>query len=651
MQSQQLSSGSLEPFQPSVFARPPRGWLRPSLMSPSSVLLSSVLLSAVLWSLGAALSGCSGSSEDTSPTPLPGDYDGDGYTVETGDCNEADTSINPGGTESCNGLDDDCNGSIDPGCDEDGDGFLASSAGGEDCDDTAPEVYPGAAELCDTVDNNCDTQVDNIPDRDGDGFTICESDSASNDCNDANPAVYPGAPELFDGLSNDCQLTTSPEQLELSAVRATLIGEYAGDAAGFALSSGGDLNGDGYGDLLVGAPRADGGKTYVLLGGPSGLLKEANAGRQSTLDLSYADSTLRGESLGDGAGAVVQGVGDLNDDGLDDLWIGAPQANAGGGVGYLVPGRTTWGPLYSLAVEGRAFEGGTDASFGSAAAGDFNGDEVPDLLMGAPGEQTDLGAVYLLYGASTLFAQPDEGEPAGLEGLIHIEGIEPDGQLGFALAAGCDLQGDGRSELVLAAPGADQVYIFFGRSSSWRPDLNEADITLRGEPGSLTGQALSCRSDLNHDGYADLVVGAPGASLGAGQLYVVFGKPSGLAQQLDLGLADVVLEGDAGAALGASLSTGGDINQDGIDDLVVGAPGVGASWLILGRTPTQSWSSGPVELAAAAELLAPSEALTGAAVAIVSDLNADGAAEWALGAPAESTGGENAGAIYLLYGY
>lgn len=616
--------------------------------APAPTLWPWMLVSSLslLWTLG-----CSSTSTDSSPTPLPGDYDGDGYTVDTGDCNEADTSINPAGTETCNGLDDNCDGSIDPGCDEDGDGFLAPEAGGEDCNDAAPLIYPGAEERCDGIDNNCDSLTDNLPDRDGDGFKPCEAEPTLLDCDDNNPAVFPGAPELFDGQTNDCTASATQEQLDLTAVRATLIGEYAGDAAGFSVASAGDTNGDGYSDLLVGAPRADGGKTYLLFGGPNGLLKEANAGRPSTLDLSYADVTFRGVSAGDGAGAVVQGLGDINDDGLDDFWIGAPLAGQGAGLGQLIPGRATWGPLYSLSTEGRVFEGELGAALGSAAAGDLNGDQVPDLLIGAPGEQTGVGAVYLLYGGVDVFGTPEAPASSGLEALTRIDGIEPAGMLGLALASGCDLQGDGRAELVLAAPGADRVYVFFGQAGDWSPDLNNADITLSGEPGSLTGQALSCGSDLNHDGYGELVIGAPGAAAGAGKLYIVFGKPSGLAQQLDLALADVILEGDAGMALATSLSTGGDLNRDGIDDLVVAAPGVGASWLITGRAMTQTWTSGPVGSEAAAELLTSSQFTAGCAATLLNDLNGDGAAEWGLGDPAESSGGDNAGAVYLLYGY
>ncbi|MBK6832053.1 MAG: putative metal-binding motif-containing protein [Flavobacteriales bacterium] len=166
------------------------------------------------------------------------DADNDGFTLCTGDCNDTDDTINPNGTEVCDGADNDCDGIIDEGfparyADTDGDGFgdpnnpsscndPTSTTDNTDCDDADPTVYPTAPEICDGLDNDCNGTVDDnqAEDNDNDGFTPC-----TGDCDDANDTVFPGAPELCDGLDNDCN-----GAIELS-IDAYPDGDGFGDAA------------------------------------------------------------------------------------------------------------------------------------------------------------------------------------------------------------------------------------------------------------------------------------------------------------------------------------------------------------------------------------------------------------------------------------
>jgi len=124
------------------------------------------------------------------------DLDGDGVTECAGDCDDTDASVFPGAVESCNDVDDDCDGDVDEGFDADGDGWTVC---GGDCDDSEPTTNPDCGEVCDGVDNDCDGVVDNGYDADGDGVSSCDGD-----CDDADPTVFPGAPETCDGLDNDC---------------------------------------------------------------------------------------------------------------------------------------------------------------------------------------------------------------------------------------------------------------------------------------------------------------------------------------------------------------------------------------------------------------------------------------------------------------
>lgn len=137
------------------------------------------------------------------------DNDGDGFTLNNGDCNDNDPNIFPGAAELCDGIDNDCDGIIPATeVDNDGDGFMAC----DDCNDNNAVIFPGAAEICDGLDNDCDGILPtNEMDTDGDGFMACE------DCNDNNAAVFPGAVEICDGLDNDCDGLVPNDELDTDA--------------------------------------------------------------------------------------------------------------------------------------------------------------------------------------------------------------------------------------------------------------------------------------------------------------------------------------------------------------------------------------------------------------------------------------------------
>ncbi len=142
---------------------------------------------------------CAGDCDDNDPDLHPADLDLDGFTPCDGDCDDSSADTYPGATEICDGLDNDCDGVLDPPeADFDGDGVPICAA---DCDDSDPLTYPGAPEQCDGLDNDCDGDVDEGfgADADGDGYTMCQGD-----CDDGDPGIYPGAPEVCDGLDSDC---------------------------------------------------------------------------------------------------------------------------------------------------------------------------------------------------------------------------------------------------------------------------------------------------------------------------------------------------------------------------------------------------------------------------------------------------------------
>lgn len=170
-----------------------------------------------------------------------GDEDGDGYKPGEGDCDDTDPKINPGATELCDGIDNNCEGTIDEGewfPDVDGDGYgygAASTApdcaagelaadDGRDCDDLDPAINPRASEVCNGIDDDCDGEIDDgatthwYADSDGDGYgefmvriDACEAPGGfvadATDCDDTNPSINPSFPEVCDGVDNNCDGT------------------------------------------------------------------------------------------------------------------------------------------------------------------------------------------------------------------------------------------------------------------------------------------------------------------------------------------------------------------------------------------------------------------------------------------------------------
>ncbi|MBI2339845.1 MAG: FG-GAP repeat protein [Deltaproteobacteria bacterium] len=374
-----------------------------------------------------------------------------GYVDNSTDCDDTQSSIYYGALEYCNGQDDNCDGAIDESsavdapawyADGDADGFGSASTSvtqcsqssgylsdNSDCDDTNSAVNPAETEVCDTIDNDCDGVTDEddaadastwYADADADGYgdpasstAACDEPSGyvadSTDCDDAEPLANPGETEVCDDfIDNDCDGTDNGCSLSgtisLSSADAKLIGEAASDWAGYSVSGAGDVDGDGLGDILVGARgndaggASDAGAAYLVLGPVSG-----------TGSLSTASAKLTGETAYDNAGSSVASAGDANGDGLSDILVGARYNGTGSllaggsavGAAYLVYGSVSGTMSLSSADAKLTGEAASDYAGSVSGAGDADGDGFSDILVGAYGEDaggSSAGAAYLLYG-------------------------------------------------------------------------------------------------------------------------------------------------------------------------------------------------------------------------------------------------------------
>ncbi|PSB68059.1 hypothetical protein C7B61_02905, partial [filamentous cyanobacterium CCP1] len=301
---------------------------------------------------------------------------------------------------------------------------------------------------------------------------------------------------------------------DLSSIRQTTIkGETRGDRFGNSVSSIGDIDGDGYPDLLIGA-RAIGmdapknrGRTYVIFG------RNKNTGEllstKTSLNVANLDGNdgfkINGLFENELSGWAVSGLGDINDDGYDDFIIGANRNQSGGRAGraFVIFGGQNFGESFDLnpstfvrtggrsgfVITGLSADGGDNLGFSVSPAGDFNGDSIPDLLIGAPGQQNGETAVsgraYVIFG----------GETVGAGGLVSLGLLNAN-----------------------QSPNQTNLIAFEG-TPSFRDDKTIGD---------KAGWSVSGVGDLNDDGIDDIIIGAPESSVSgrqaAGASYVVFGN-------------------------------------------------------------------------------------------------------------------------------
>ncbi len=413
------------------------------------------------------------------------------------------------------------------------------------------------------------------------------------------------------------------------------------DLAGYAVSAVGDLNGDGIDDFAVTSPPGDvgsvfnAGETYVVYGRDTGF--------PPTIELSQLEGgdgttgfVIKGTDLFDLSGTVVSAAGDVNGDGRDDLLIGAPEQDSVGKA-YVLFGRVSNFPaIYALAdlaigdgSEGFVLYAASSGNLTSLnlAAGNVNGDSYNDIIIGSTNDSSAtgqrVGRTYILFGGATGF--PAEFELASLDagdgstGFV-VNGSTFGGDLGISVATG-DVNGDEVDDVIInASPiieGTDlnggRTFVLLGRTTPFPAEFDAMQLvggdgsegyvidgTQQPDPSFYT---VLGTTDINGDGLSDILVGIQGADVDGriktGQCFVVYGRQDPVSSIIELdslstgnGAVGFVINGiDEGDEAGWSVSSAGDFNADGIEDLIVGAreadpnglAGAGESYVIYGR--------------------------------------------------------------------
>lgn len=553
--------------------------------------------------------------------------------------------------------------------------------------------------------------LDNDVDPDGDELVVASFDAASAGggtvvVGDDGAVDYTPAPGYFGTDTFGYSITDGTEEASATVTvyvapvlvpLGTVVGGIGGFAidgelddnqAGSPVGAGGDVDGDGLDDILVGAPEADhvfanAGRGYVVLG------KAEDTDTVLLVDLVEGNGgfVIDPEVISSDTARSISSAGDINGDGLADILVGAPQES----VAYVVFGRADDTMPVDLAevVSGNGGfvlvgEGNTDFTGRRVKpAGDVNGDAIPDLLIGAPLRDTngsDAGRVYVVFGVVDSSDPIDLGDIADGTGGFVIDGETAFDYAGFALDGVADINGDGLSDIVVGAYGASvgvqatgRAYVVFGKDTD-TDAVALADVAggmggfvIDGEAASdACGFAVASPGDVDGDGLGDVLVGAPSNDIGgssSGRSYLVFGRaetdPVPLVDVV-AGMGGFVLDGqDFGENSGAAVSGAGDVNGDGLADFAITAPfadyaadSAGRTYVVYGRA-----GGDPVVLGDVATGIGGfgldgefEDDVSGASVDGNFDVNGDGFSDIVIGAGGADLEGTDIGRSYVVFG-
>ncbi|HYE60017.1 MAG TPA: fibronectin type III domain-containing protein [Candidatus Kapabacteria bacterium] len=469
--------------------------------------------------------------------------------------------------------------------------------------------------------------------------------------------------------------------VDLGTVDASYRGEASGDKAGEYVAGAGDVNNDGYDDFLVAAPdnddsASDAGQVYLFFGTSTGWTMDRS--------LSTAGASFRGEASVSFTQMDMAGVGDVNNDGYDDFLISVEGHSSIRGKVYLILGKASgWAMDTGLASADASYTGEVAVDrAGSAigAAGDVNGDNYDDFIIGAYGNDEggdSAGQVYLILGKASGWTTNVSLSNADASYVGNVV----DGGLGGSISGVGDVNNDGYDDFVMGArlissptiTWGGKVYVIFGKASGWAMDtsVSAANASYIGEASlAFAGSAVAPTGDVNNDGYDDFLIGAEGGSevySDAGEVYLILGKSSGWAASTSLSTADASWRGEAaGDELGDVRSIGravfdgdtfhSDFNGDGYDDIFIGSPynddrttvsSSGQAYVFFGTST--GWGTNRNVGTASSSFWGEGDSnFAGYSLASAGDINNDGADDLIIGAYGNDDAATDAGQAYIV---
>jgi hypothetical protein len=499
-----------------------------------------------------------------------------------------------------------------------------------------------------------------------------------------------GLPLLFINMASHAQLPTIINLETMDVTTGSKIGgQRVNDAFASSISNIGDFNNDGIDDIVIGSPGVHPNGTNSL--GRAHIFYGREEGLPSPIDFTYLNGvtgfSIQGELVGDRLGTTVSNAGDLNNDGISDIAITSitPSINnvITEGYTYIIFGINNFTSSSFNLSHLNGFTGfkiigeviGDKFGYSIASIGDINGDNIDDIVIGAPDAEGFKGAAYIIFGSESKFSSVFDVSTLNGTNGFKISGLSSGDNLGLSVSNIGDLNGDGFNDVVIGSEPTSigKAYIIFGTDQGF---ANVFDLTNlngsngfsveSGVSGDRLGTNVSSAGDFNNDGFDDVLISAILTSSASGQIYVIFGTNQQFSSTFDLQSLDgtngfQIRGASTFNLLGSSTSNLGDVNGDFIDDLLVGAENrdsngndnAGTCYVLFGSSETLFNNFNLSNIDGNNGIIVNGIArhdLAGSVVSKAGDINNDGVNDIFIAAPGADPNGNGSGESYVIYG-